>query len=221
MVMADQQQFDILVWQVRMLTEVVHSLGPPFGLFDGGVGAGGRVTLDDEVALGSAEEDSPHFFLGGFHGVYLCCDSGLSGLFQTACRIDYANPYIYKTEKEIIRMPRRPNTTHSTAKPSSDDEKPSSSEVENRRPKRSAFLWLALFVLLLNGSWAVHHFQFENLPLPLTAEKAGKRGFSEVSAMEHVQNLTKLGPHPVGSDALDLALQGIYAFALVHMDAAI
>ena len=106
----------------------------------------------------------------------------------------------------FCRMPRRPNTTL-MAKPSSDDEKPSSSEVEDRRPKRSAFLWLALFVLLLNGSWAVHHIQFENLPLPLSAEKAGKRGFSEVSAMEHVQSLTKLGPHPVGSDALDLALQ--------------
>nr|XP_010943482.1 endoplasmic reticulum metallopeptidase 1 isoform X1 [Elaeis guineensis]XP_010943483.1 endoplasmic reticulum metallopeptidase 1 isoform X1 [Elaeis guineensis]XP_019701584.1 endoplasmic reticulum metallopeptidase 1 isoform X1 [Elaeis guineensis] len=107
-------------------------------------------------------------------------------------------------------MPRRPNTTL-MAKPSSDDEKPSSSEVEDRRPKRSAFLWLALFVLLLNGSWAVHHIQFENLPLPLSAEKAGKRGFSEVSAMEHVQSLTKLGPHPVGSDALDLALQYVFA----------
>lgn len=93
------------------------------------------------------------------------------------------------------------------AKPSSNDETPSSREVEDQRPKRSAFLWLALFVLLLNGSWAVHHYQFENLPLPLSVEKAGKRGFSEVSAMEHVKYLTKLGPHPVGSDALDLALQ--------------
>lgn len=43
--------------------------------------------------------------------------------------------------------------------------------------------------------------------MPLNAEQAGKRGFSEGSAMEHVKYLTRLGPHPVGSDALDLAVQ--------------
>ncbi|WOL04268.1 hypothetical protein Cni_G12989 [Canna indica] len=81
------------------------------------------------------------------------------------------------------------------------------------KPARSAFLWVSLFVLFLNGSWAVYHFQFESLPPPLDAEQAGKRGFSEVSALKHVKSLTKLGPHPVGSDALDLAVQYVFAAA--------
>lgn len=82
----------------------------------------------------------------------------------------------------------------------------SSSEIAEG-PKRSAFLWIALLVVLLNSSWAVHHVQFERLPVPLTAEQVGKRGFSEASAMEHVKALTRLGPHPLGSDALDQAIQ--------------
>ncbi|MQM16602.1 hypothetical protein Taro_049558 [Colocasia esculenta] len=76
---------------------------------------------------------------------------------------------------------------------------------------RPATLWLALSILLVNGCWAVYHFQFESLPIPLSAEQAGKRGFSEESAMQHVKTLTRLGPHPVGSDALDLALQYVLA----------
>lgn len=76
-----------------------------------------------------------------------------------------------------------------------------------KSPKRSAYVILALFVLIIHGSWAVHHYQFEILPEPLTAERAGKRGFSEEEAMKHVKALTELGPHPVGSDALDHALQ--------------
>lgn len=101
--------------------------------------------------------------------------------------------------------------------------RPSSNEVESsgkdnkeyktnnrvKTPKRSAFLLLTLFVVIVNCSWAVHHYQLENMPMPLTADQAGKRGFSEESAMEHVKALTKLGPHPIGSDALDLALQYI------------
>ncbi|KAG8051260.1 hypothetical protein GUJ93_ZPchr0009g443 [Zizania palustris] len=39
-------------------------------------------------------------------------------------------------------------------------------------------------------------YAFANLPLPLDAEQAGKRGFSETSALEHVKYLTGLGPHP-------------------------
>ncbi|XP_020584845.1 LOW QUALITY PROTEIN: endoplasmic reticulum metallopeptidase 1 [Phalaenopsis equestris] len=81
-----------------------------------------------------------------------------------------------------------------------DDQKPS-------KTSRTGFLWLSLFVLLLNGSWAVYFFQYNNLPMPLTAEQAGKRGFSEVLALAHVKNLTEFGPHPVGSDAHDLAIQ--------------
>ena len=73
--------------------------------------------------------------------------------------------------------------------------------------KRSAFAVLALFILVIQGTWAVHHYQFESLPEPLAAEQVGKRGFSEEVAMKHVEELTQLGPHPVGSDALELGLQ--------------
>ncbi|KAK3011593.1 hypothetical protein RJ639_011428, partial [Escallonia herrerae] len=81
----------------------------------------------------------------------------------------------------------------------------------SRSPKRSGYAILALLVLIINGSWAVHHYQFENMPEPLSAEQAGKRGFSEEEAMKHVKALTELGPHPVGSDALDVALQYVLA----------
>lgn len=75
------------------------------------------------------------------------------------------------------------------------------------KAKRSTYVILALFVLIIQGSWAVHHYQFEILPQSLTAEQAGKRGFSEEEALKHVKALTEFGPHPVGSDALDHALQ--------------
>ncbi|KAG9445596.1 hypothetical protein H6P81_011724 [Aristolochia fimbriata] len=89
----------------------------------------------------------------------------------------------------------------------------STSDDHDQQPKRSAFLWLALLLVLANSSWAVYHLQYERHPMPLTAEQVGKRGFSEVSAMEHVKSLTKLGPHPVGSDTLDIALQYVLAAA--------
>lgn len=73
--------------------------------------------------------------------------------------------------------------------------------------KRSAHVVLTLFVLALYGAWAVYHYQFEVLPPPLTLEQVGKRGFSEHEAMKHVEALTLLGPHPVGSDALERAVQ--------------
>ncbi|XP_047313520.1 endoplasmic reticulum metallopeptidase 1 [Impatiens glandulifera] len=82
-----------------------------------------------------------------------------------------------------------------------------------RSQKRSAYSMLALFILVINGSWAVYHYQYEIMPAPLTIEQAGKRGFSEMEAMKHVKALTDLGPHPVGSDALDLALQYVLAAA--------
>ncbi|KAE8814431.1 endoplasmic reticulum metallopeptidase 1 [Hordeum vulgare] len=87
------------------------------------------------------------------------------------------------------------------------------SDKYNSRHKRSAYLLLGLFILFLHGSWSVYRMQFANLPLPLNAEQAGKRGFSEASALKHVKYLTSLGPHPVGSDALDLAVQYVYAEA--------
>ncbi|VAH34510.1 unnamed protein product [Triticum turgidum subsp. durum] len=87
------------------------------------------------------------------------------------------------------------------------------SDKDNSRHKRSAYLLLGLFILFVHGSWSVYRMQFASLPLPLGAEQAGKRGFSEASALKHVKYLTSLGPHPVGSDALDLAVQYVYAEA--------
>lgn len=81
------------------------------------------------------------------------------------------------------------------------------------KAKRSTYVILALFVLIIQGSWAVHHYQFEIMPQPLTAEQAGKRGFSEEEALKHVKALTELGPHPVGSDVLDHALQYVLSAA--------
>lgn len=105
--------------------------------------------------------------------------------------------------------PKRPSSNE--AESSGKDNKEYKTNNRVKTPKRSAFLLLTLFVVIVNCSWAVHHYQLENMPMPLTADQAGKRGFSEESAMEHVKALTKLGPHPIGSDALDLALQvGLY-----------
>lgn len=75
--------------------------------------------------------------------------------------------------------------------------------------KRSPYVILTLFVLVLYGAWGVYHYQFESLPAPLTLQQVGKRGFSEHEAMKHVKALTELGPHPVGSDALESALKVI------------
>ena len=99
------------------------------------------------------------------------------------------------------------SSSTSAARPSGVDHNSHSNELQERESLRSAFVWLALFVLLVNGSWAVYRHQYESLPPPLSTEQAGKRGFSEVSAMEHVKYLTSLGPHPVGSDALNAGLQ--------------
>ncbi|KAH7662648.1 Zn-dependent exopeptidases protein [Dioscorea alata] len=103
------------------------------------------------------------------------------------------------------------SSSTSAARPSGVDPNLNSNKLQEREALRSAFVWLALFVLLINGSWAVYRFQYESLPLPLDAKQAGKRGFSEVSAMEHVKYLTSLGPHPVGSDALDAGIQYVLA----------
>ncbi|KAL6578060.1 hypothetical protein OROMI_010392 [Orobanche minor] len=73
--------------------------------------------------------------------------------------------------------------------------------------KRSSYLIFALFVLVIYGAWGVYHYQFESLPPPLSPEQVGKRGFSEHEAMKHVKALTRLGPHNVGSDALESALK--------------
>ncbi|KAG8380490.1 hypothetical protein BUALT_Bualt06G0020800 [Buddleja alternifolia] len=72
---------------------------------------------------------------------------------------------------------------------------------------RSSYVILALFVLVIYGAWGVYHYQFENLPAPMSLEQVGKRGFSEHEAMKHVEALARLGPHPVGSDVLERALE--------------
>nr|CAB3487673.1 unnamed protein product [Digitaria exilis] len=81
------------------------------------------------------------------------------------------------------------------------------SNGDKRKHKRGAYLLLGLLIIFFHGSWSVYQIQFGNLPLPLDAKQAGKMGFSEASALEHVKYLTSLGPHPVGSDSLDLAIQ--------------
>lgn len=104
-------------------------------------------------------------------------------------------------------MRQRPVRSPPLEEPPQSDDRPNSGRQPERAAGRSSFLWISLCILLLNGSWAVYHLQYERLPLPLTAEQAGKRGFSEELAMEHVKALTSFGPHPVGSDALDLAVK--------------
>ena len=97
------------------------------------------------------------------------------------------------------------NESSDTSK--TDEEAKFNNSIQIKSARRSGFVWLTLFAVFVYSSWSVYHYQFESLPVPLTAEQAGKRGFSEVEAMNHVKELTELGPHPVGSDALDLALQ--------------
>ncbi|ONK70671.1 uncharacterized protein A4U43_C04F300 [Asparagus officinalis] len=111
------------------------------------------------------------------------------------------------------KMPRRSNTSPPAVLASAAVYNESSIEQKGDRPQRSAFLWVALFILLLNGSWAVYYYEIQNLPLPVNTEQAGKRGFSEISAMNHVKYLAELGPHPVGSNALDVALEYVLAAA--------
>lgn len=112
----------------------------------------------------------------------------------------------------VIRMPRGQGSTVSTRGKSKVDQTIDSTQ-DNHKHRRGAYLLLGLLIVFLHGSWSVYNIQFGNLPLPLDAEQAGKRGFSEVSALEHVKYLTGLGPHPVGSDSLDLAIQYVYAVA--------
>ncbi|XP_062226190.1 uncharacterized protein LOC133924597 [Phragmites australis] len=110
------------------------------------------------------------------------------------------------------RMPRGRGSSVSTHEKPKVDEAVDSDE-NNHKHRRGAYLLLGLLIVFLHGSWSVYRIQFANLPLPLDAEQAGKRGFSEASALEHVKYLTGLGPHPVGSDSLDLAVQYVYAVA--------
>lgn len=115
-------------------------------------------------------------------------------------------------------MARRPVSSTAKAEATAVDDEEIRSNIASvqsqsqsqSQPRRSPLVWLTLFSLIAYSSWSVYRYQFEGLPRPLTAQQAGKRGFSEVEALKHVKALTQLGPHPVGSDALDLALQYVF-----------
>lgn len=110
--------------------------------------------------------------------------------------------YLCKLLQGTLMLP-----TTSAAKPYGIGWNSHSNKFQEKENLRPAFVWLALFVLLISSSWAVYHFQFQSLPTPIDAEQAGEQGFSEASALEHVKFLTSLGPHSVGSDALDVGVQ--------------
>ncbi|TKY51585.1 Endoplasmic reticulum metallopeptidase 1 [Spatholobus suberectus] len=112
-------------------------------------------------------------------------------------------------------MRQRRETASAASKGSSSGEasKESSNGAESRttvhvgNPRRSSFVWLALLLIITYSCSSIYHHQFQSMPVPLTAEEAGKRGFSEIEAFKHVKALTEVGPHPVGSEALHHALQ--------------
>ncbi|KAF2318521.1 hypothetical protein GH714_008562 [Hevea brasiliensis] len=85
-------------------------------------------------------------------------------------------------------MRRRPNNSSSKSEPSTSQEPigvdatGTANVVEDAglisgKTRRSGFVWLILFGVIIYSSWAVYYYQFESLPLPLTAEQAGKRVF--------------------------------------------
>jgi hypothetical protein len=84
-----------------------------------------------------------------------------------------------------------------------------SSEATRKRigPKRAALDWLAMLVVVTYVAWIVYYYTADVLPNPLSEAVAGKRGFSEERAYRHVRKLSELGPHPVGSDALQRGVQ--------------
>ena len=67
--------------------------------------------------------------------------------------------------------------------------------------------WLSMLVALMFGTYLAYRYQTEGLPTPLLEKVAGVRGFSEERAYRHVKALTALGPHPVGTDTLQRAVQ--------------
>lgn len=114
-------------------------------------------------------------------------------------------------------MRKRAENTEAKSNPSGNLETSNSKRTQindNKQivAKRSTYAVLALFVLAMNGAWAVYHYQFETLPPPLSLEHVGKRGFSEYEAMMHVKALTQFGPHPVGSSALERAVQVLIVY---------
>jgi hypothetical protein len=70
----------------------------------------------------------------------------------------------------------------------------------------AAFEWLLMIFLMAWIFQLVNWYQSEKLAMPLSLEQAGRYGFSEVAAREHIGALVELGPHPVGTKALDKAM---------------
>ncbi|XP_078427895.1 Zn-dependent exopeptidases superfamily protein [Wolffia australiana] len=106
-------------------------------------------------------------------------------------------------------MRRRPQTSTTASEPTPVAQTVSTNGHRRQSIRRQPILFFSLFFLVVYGSWAVYHFQFEVLPKPLSPDQAGKRGFSEDLAMQHVIALTRPGPHPIGSDALDIAFEHV------------
>uniref|UniRef100_A0A1J3J9S4 Vacuolar membrane protease n=1 Tax=Noccaea caerulescens TaxID=107243 RepID=A0A1J3J9S4_NOCCA len=108
---------------------------------------------------------------------------------------------------------RHPKAESDLPEPSSSQETDASDDDKEVRidVRRSGKVMFSVLILITYFSWAVYNYQHGNLPLPLTPQQAGKRGFSEVEAMKHVKALTQFGPHPVSSDALVHALEYVLA----------
>ncbi|KAK7379758.1 hypothetical protein VNO78_34276 [Psophocarpus tetragonolobus] len=106
-----------------------------------------------------------------------------------------------------MRQRRETASSSGEASEKSSDDAEIRTTVHVGNPRRSSFVWLALFLIATYCCSSIYHYQFQSMPVPLAAEEAGKRGFSEIEAFKHVKALTEVGPHPVGSEALHLALQ--------------
>ncbi|OAE27479.1 hypothetical protein AXG93_3911s1620 [Marchantia polymorpha subsp. ruderalis] len=90
-----------------------------------------------------------------------------------------------------------------------DDKGPSLRDVSEKNTRGAAFEWLLMLVLVGYAAWVTYYFQVEQLPPPLSGIGAGIPGFAEERAYEHVFALSNLGPHPVGTSALDDAIQSL------------
>ncbi|CAA7057570.1 unnamed protein product [Microthlaspi erraticum] len=110
---------------------------------------------------------------------------------------------------------RHPKAESDSPEPSSSSQETDGSSGNDKEVRidvrRSGKVMFSVLILITYFSWAVYNYQHGNLPRPLTAQQAGKRGFSEIQAMKHIKALTQFGPHPVSSDALVHALEYVLA----------
>ncbi|TKY51584.1 Endoplasmic reticulum metallopeptidase 1 [Spatholobus suberectus] len=106
-----------------------------------------------------------------------------------------------------MRQRRETASSNGEASEKSGNDAEMCTTVHIGNPRRSSFVWLALLLIITYCCSSIYHYQFQRLPVPLTAEEAGKRGFSEIEAFKHVKALTEVGPHSVGSEALHIAVQ--------------